>query len=87
MSGSVRGYAKCITTLWSHLSLPLEELHFVSSKLAKLNGFFSEKTYRIHVCVMRAQCQCYNFMPSLEGYSFNMFLIGYPLEAKTAPKK
>ena len=27
--------------------------------------------YRTHVCVIRAQGQCPNFMPSLEGYSFN----------------
>ena len=35
------------------------------------NGFFSEKMYRTHVSVIRAQGQCHNFMPSLEGYSFN----------------
>ena len=27
--------------------------------------------YKIHVSVIRAQGQCHNFMPSLEGYSFN----------------
>ena len=27
--------------------------------------------YRTHVSVIRAQGQCPNFMPSLEGYSFN----------------
>ena len=27
-----------------------------------LNGFFSEKMYRIHVSVMRVQGQCYNFI-------------------------
>ena len=36
--------------------------------------------YRIHVSVIRAQGQCPNFLPSLEGYSFNS---GYILtEAK-----
>ena len=39
--------------------------------LLKSNGFFSEKMYRIHVSVIRAQGQCPNFLPSLEGYSFN----------------
>ena len=38
-------------------------------------GFFSEKMYRTHVSIIRAQGQCPNFMPNLEGYSFNSVYI------------
>ena len=49
----------------------LNILFHVCLNLLNLNGFFSEKMYRIHISVIWAQGQCANFMPSLEGYSFN----------------
>ena len=47
------------------------------------NGFFSEKMYRTHVSVIRAQGQCPYFMPTAQGQcsNFMLSLEGYSLNS------